>query len=226
MPENFERPKNLTEEGHKVFSDSEIRKFVPPEFQSDPFSYFERSGINIKKGKVKRDETGKVREDPTAVKDMVWQAEDGSQLNVVGKRVNREKAQIAKTGNPLHEFEVLTRAAEFDLPCARPIAHAEQNGEHLLIMEKIEGFRIANSREIKTALKDHNFSQKDIEDLKEQATTIMDDLKKRYEAAGILRSWALKDMVVEIDFESKKIISLIPTDWERTKLVPPGEAEK
>lgn len=47
----------------------------------------------------------------------------------------------------------------------------------------------------------------------------MEQLKKKFEEAGIIRTWKLKDMVFDIDIENKTIRSIVPTDWERTKKV-------
>lgn len=218
MEERFE---NNEQPG--VFIDAEYEKFVPQEFKADPFTYFEDHGVNIKSGEKKVDENGKVREDPTAVKDMEWTALDGEKIDVVGKKVNTEKAQIAKTGNPLHEFEVLTRAQEFGLPCAKPIARAEKDNEHLLITERIDGIRLSSIAETKRSIAENNLTQDDLDDIISQATAIMEDLERKYRVAGIIRKWNIKDMVLNIDYESKKIKSLIPTDWERTKLVTPEQ---
>ena len=39
-----------------------------------------------------------------------------------------------------------------------------------------------------------------------------------YGTQGIIRKWKLKDMVLDVDFESKKVVGITPTDWERTKI--------
>lgn len=217
MPEKFESKElNL-----QVYVDAEYEKFVPLEFRLDPFGYFEKKGKNVKSGEIRRDDSGRVRDDPTAVKDMTWVADDGSQIEVVGKKVNIKKGHVAKTNNPLHEFTVLTRAHEFNLPCAKPIARAENGDEHLLVTERIKGFRLSSGSKIEEILREKRFDARSLADFKAQAEEIMTELQKKFEGAGIIRTWALKDMVVDVDFENKKIISLIPTDWERTKLIEP-----
>ena len=53
--------------------EKEFEDFIPEEFLNDPVGYFEKEGQNIKQGEKKFDETGRIREDPTAVKDLpVW----------------------------------------------------------------------------------------------------------------------------------------------------------
>jgi hypothetical protein len=47
----------------------------------------------------------------------------------------------------------------------------------------------------------------------------MSELKTQFDTAGVVRSWKLKDMVFEVDVENKKIASMVPTDWERTRIV-------
>lgn len=115
---------------------------VPQEFLSDPVGYFEREGRNIKTGEVKRDETGRVREDPTAVKDFpVWRNAQGIEIQVVGKRVNPAKGMVGELGDPLHEYKILKQLAQMGLPAAKPVATAEQVGTHIIVMERIPGIR-------------------------------------------------------------------------------------
>jgi hypothetical protein len=40
----------------------------------------------------------------------------------------------------------------------------------------------------------------------------MNELRIGFEAAGVKRNWKLKDMVLEIDLDNKRIISVVPTD--------------
>ena len=44
-------------------------------------------------------------------------------------------------------------------------------------------------------------------------------MKSLFEQSGVVRGWKLKDMVFQIDVENKKVISVVPTDWERTKII-------
>lgn len=52
-----------------------------------------------------------------------------------------------------------------------------------------------------------------------EAQQKMDELKARFDTAGVIREWKLKDMVIEVDVPNKKILSVVPTDWERTRIV-------
>ena len=65
----------------KIEVESGLDGFVPDEFRQNPVEYFESRGQNIKSGEIKRDETGRVREDPTAVKELpVWTDAGGQEL--------------------------------------------------------------------------------------------------------------------------------------------------
>ena len=85
MPQNMEafpNPQNNIQENIsalKVEVEPGFAEFVPKEFLDDPAGYFEREGRNIKTGEIKYDESGAVREDPTAVKDLpIWKNTEGS----------------------------------------------------------------------------------------------------------------------------------------------------
>ena len=67
-------------------------------------------------------------------------------------------------------------------------------------------------------LKEKGYSDEDIENLKRQAETLMMELQRRFEEAGISRGWKLKDMIFDIDIKNKIINGIVPADWERTKI--------
>lgn len=219
--ENFPNPQNNIQENIptlKVEVESEFAGFVPKEFLNDPVGYFEQEGKNIKTGEIKHSKTGTVQEDPTAVKDLpVWKNEKGLELQAVGRRVNIAKGAIAESGDPFYEYKILEQLAQMGLPAARPIAKAEQNGIHIIITERIPGLRWSERDSLN--LKEKGYSDEDIAGLMAEAEQKMNELKKQFDEAGVVRGWKLKDMVFQIDIENKKIISLMPTDWERTKIV-------
>lgn len=217
MEKAFTRLQNTQEAfpAPRVEIEPAFADFAPQEFLADPLGYFERTGKNIKTGAIKYDEAGKVREDPTAVKDLpVWRNASGQEIAVVGRRVNTAKGAVQESGDPFYEYGVLQRLAQLDLPAARPIAKAEQGGVHLIVMERIPGIRWSEKEQLELK----GYSAADVDKLLEEAQWQMADLEERFTAAGVLRSWKLKDMVFQIDVENKKIDSLTPTDWERTKI--------
>jgi len=214
----FEIPNQEQELKSKIEIEENYQDFIPEDFLNNPVEYFEREGINIKQGEIKKDETGKVREDPTAVKDMpVWINHKNEELYTIGKRVNIEKGKIKESGDPFYEFNIMKKIKEKNLPVATPIAKIEDKGIYLIIVEKIHGIRWSEKDALK--LREKGYTNEDIEDLKSQAEKQMNELKDKFEQAGIKRGWKLKDMVFEIDFDNKKILNMIPTDWERTKVV-------
>ena len=191
--------------------------FIPKEFKQNPIKYFENRGRNIKSGEIKRDETGRVREDPTAVKELpVWTNPSGQELRVIGKRVNIEKGEVGKSRDPFYEYKIMEMVNSVDLPAPRPIAKVEQNGVYLIIMEKVPGIGWYEKNALK--LKEKGYSNEDIENLKRQSETIMRELQQRFEEAGIVRDWKLKDMIFILDIENKRIRTVVPIDWERTKI--------
>ncbi len=205
----------------KVEVEPGFDSFVPDEFRQNPVEYFENKGENIKSGEVKRDETGRVREDPTAVKELpVWTGASGQELRTVGKRVNIEKGKVGESGNPFYEYKIMETVTRVGLPAPRPIAKVEQQGTRLIVMEKVQGIGWYGKDAMK--LKEKGYTDEDIENLKTQAETMMTELQQRFEEAGIIRGWKLKDMIFDIDIENKRINGIVPTDWERTKI----DAEK
>lgn len=219
--EKFPTSQNNTQEDApkpKVDIESEFVDFVPQEFLDDPAEYFEREGKNIKTGEIKYDETGRVREDPTAVKDLpIWKNKEGAEIKTVGRRVNTAKGVVGESGDPFHEYSILERLAQMGLPAAKPVAKVEQAGTHIIVMERIPGLRWSERDSLN--LKEKGYSDEDIAALMAEAEQKMNELKARFDEAGVIRGWKLKDMVFEVDVENKKIASMVPTDWERTKIV-------
>jgi hypothetical protein len=210
---NQEKEPNFTIEIKPKFS-----SFVPKEFADDPVGYFEREGVNIKKGERKIDESGAVREDPTAVKDLpVWKNEQGEEIYAVGRRVNTLKGVVGESGDPFYEYKILEKLSQMGLSAAKPIGKIEQGGTHLIVMERIPGIRWSERDSLN--LKEKGYSDEDIKNLMNEAETKMNEMKSLFEQSGVVRGWKLKDMVFQIDVENKKVISIVPTDWERTKIV-------
>ena len=59
-------------------------------------------------GEIKYDETGRIREDPTAVKDLpIWKNTEGVEIQTVGRRVNATKGVVRESGDPFYEYKIL-----------------------------------------------------------------------------------------------------------------------
>lgn len=188
--------------------------FVPELFKQSPVEYFESVGRNIKPGHT----TSPLHEDPSAVKELpVWTDGSGKELHVIAKRIKMVFGGGSDSGpNPFHEFEVMKLVSSIDLPAPKPIAKAEQNGIRLFVMEKINGINWYDRNNL--PLKEKGYSDEEIFALYRQAEEIMEALKKECDAAGITRSWKLKDMIFDIDFDQRRIRGMVPTDWEQTEV--------
>lgn len=213
---NFEEPK-FEQVGPKVEVESEYEGFIPDDFKNDPFGYFEREGKNIKPGEVKYDESGRIREDPTAVKELpIWMDDKNNEIRVIGKRVNVEKGEVGKSGDPFYEYRILQIVHELDLPAPHPVAKVESGSQHLIVMGKVAGINWYEKEILR--LRERGYSDEDIEGLRRQAEEKMLELKRRFDDVGIIRGWKLKDMVFDIDVDNKVIRGIVPVDWERTRI--------
>ncbi len=215
---NFEQPPDQGREPTpQIKLENGFQDFPPEEFINDPVGYFEREGKNIKSGEIKYDEDGGIKEDPTAVKDLPeWHNAQDEQLHTVGKRVNVEKGEIGKSGDPFYEYKILETIRDINLPAPRPVAKAEQDETHLIVMERATGIRWWEVKSLR--LKEQGYTDEDIKNLQNEAQRKMEELQSQFEEAGITRGWKLKDMVFDIDVENKRIVGMTPTDWERTKI--------
>lgn len=201
----------------KLHIEKDFEDFIPEEFKNNPVEYFEQKGNNLKHGEIKKDELGKIKEDPTAVKALPrWTNKEGKQLEVVGKKVNVEKGKVGESGDPFYEYKIMKTVKSLNLPTATPIAKVEQGKEHLIIMEKVPGIGWHERELLK--LKEKGYSDEDIQKLIKEAEAKMSDLQKKFEEAGIHREWKLKDMIFDIDIPDKKINKITPVDWERTSV--------
>jgi hypothetical protein len=203
----------------------DFRDFIPQEFIQNPTEYFEQNGKNIKTGEIKTDNEGKIREDPTAVKDLpIWKNSKGEELHTVGKRVNIKKGIVGESGDPFYEYGILEELVRKGLPAAKPVLKVEQGGTHIIVTERIPGIRWSERNNL--ALKEKGYSDADIENLMTELKQKMYELKIRFDEARVIRPWKLKDLVFQIDIENKRVIAVIPTDWERTKIINKGRKSK
>jgi hypothetical protein len=163
------------------------------------------------------DEQGGIKEDPTATKDLpVWKNEEGEELYTVGKKVNTIKSQVGKSGDPFYEYSIIAIAREFDLPAPIPVAKVKRDNEHLIVMKKIDGIRWTD--EGMKIINESDLTEADKQSLLSQAQEMMIGLQQQYEQIGLKRNWKLKDMIFDVDIANRKVLKVIPTDWERTKI--------
>jgi hypothetical protein len=94
----------------KVEMEPEFIGYAPAEFLKAPVEYFEREGKNIKSGEIKYDDNGRVREDPSAVKDLpAWKNQEGKEIQVVSRRINVTKGKVGESGDPFYEYKILEK---------------------------------------------------------------------------------------------------------------------
>lgn len=200
----------------EVKFEGEYEVLVPEEFKRNPFLYFESYGTPVKKGEIKRDEHGRVREDPTAVRYFPeWKNGEGS-LSIIAKKVNNKKGMLAETGEPLYEYNLLEYMRSLNLPVPKPVGYAEGEQGAIFLMERVEGLPWSELQRLQEMGWTHN----DLEALLGEAKERMEELAKRFEQHNIKRSWKLKDMVFQIDQENRRLKGLVPTDFERTRILP------
>lgn len=181
--------------------------FVPAEFKENPFDYFSQNGQNLKPWKEK-----------VKVKEFVWTDQQQRQLAVVTKLISW-KEEIKNSGDPFYEYNLMETIRDLHLPAANPLIKVKQNEKYLIVMERIPGISFSELEQLIPQLKAQGFNESDIDNLKKQALICIENLKEKFETAGVHKdNWKMKDMVFDIDIKGKKIKQIIPTDWERTKI--------
>lgn len=224
LPEHSSRKPDLAAEPRRegerdgaphVDVEMRFRDFVPNAFLESPIGYFEKYGRNIKEGGIEFDDSGAVKEDPTAVKDLpIWENAAGEKIYPVGKRVNLAKGKVAAANDPFYECRIMDYVRSRGLPCAQVIATASERNEYLIVMENIPGLRWSYRR----ILKKHGWSDEEVDEIHARGEAMMTALQKRFEAEGIIRGWKMSDMIFDIDIGAKRLNGLVPVDWERTKI--------
>lgn len=133
----------------------------------------------------------------------------------MAKKVNIEKSEVRRSGNPFYEYDLLKKLADANLPAAKPIAKYEENGEYLFVTEKIAGLP-ANQNTLKK-LRDLEWTDVHINQLQNDAEKLMAKMQAQYAKAGFVRAWKIADMVMQVDYANKTLTGIVPTDWEKTK---------
>lgn len=203
--------------------ESQYDDFLLEEFKNNPKKYIEEYGENIKSGVIKYHEDGSVREDPTASKFLPeWQNSQGEIIQLVSKKVNLEKVRTRtenegeKFEDPLLEYKMMSLCQALDLPSAKPIGFVEQGDDLYTLMERVKGYTW--TKRDKEALGKLGLTAEDQEPIQRQIEEQMSVLKEKLEEFGIYRKWKHKDMVFDLDIESKTVTGIIPVDWEGSHL--------
>lgn len=188
-----------------------LEPFLPPAFVADPMKYFDEQGSDVREGEVKY-KKGRIWDDPTAVRDFpVWRNPRGEELRVVCKRVNRYKSQVRDSGDPFYEYRILQLVRELGFMTARPLARIGQRGDHFIVTEKVEGLRWVRRR-------DAGLDKPACARIRAEAKPIMLRLEAAHADVGISRPWGIKDMILQLDPDTRAVRTVIPVDWERAKL--------
>lgn len=170
---------------------------LPQRFIDDPIMFFYNHGINIKAGETQFDENGVIKDDPNAVKNI-------PELGIVGKKINREKGKIKKTGMLFYEVIIMEYLRQKGLVAPTVVGIFEGDEEAIFFTKKIVGTRGVEILMTENAV------------LIEQATLLCEVLNQQYAKVGIERKFEMKDMIFEMD--NGKVVSVMPTDFEKTKI--------
>jgi hypothetical protein len=206
----------------KIEIESEYQDFIPEDFYSDPEAYIQKYGKNIKFGDTEYSDTGRIKEDPNAVKDLpAWEDGKGGTLDTVVKKVNLNKGEVGKAGNPWHyEYDILHLAQKIGLPGVKPVGKIERGEDYYFLMTKAPGIRVVgeefekNYAEIK-----NNFSADEFRMLEDKIQKERVSIMQQYEEVGIYRNkLKLEDVVVDFNKETLELHSVTPVDWERAKV--------
>jgi len=207
----------------RLHVESQYEDFLPEDFRDNPHKYIEEHGENIKSGEIKYHEDGRVREDPTASKFLPeWQNNQGEVIQPVSKKMNLEKvrtrteAEGEKFEDPLLEYKMMSLCQALDLPSAEPMGFVKQGDELYTLMERVRGYTW--TRRDKEALGKLGLTTEDQEPIQRQIEEHMSALKEKLEVFGIHRKWKHKDMVFDLDIESKTVTGIVPVDWEGSHL--------
>ncbi|MCR4275006.1 MAG: hypothetical protein NUW02_03100 [Candidatus Campbellbacteria bacterium] len=187
---------------------------VPLELRQDPLGYFERLGTPMKSGEKKYDKEGSLRDDPGAVRQLPDWEEGDRVVTPIAKWTNREKSMLKETGEPLYEYNLLSYIQSLGLPAPKPIGFFESEQNSIFLMEKVDGY---TKKELDVAVS--GWSAEDIHQLKQDTEREMVDLQNLFLANGLQRSWKANDMIFQIDFVNRRLVRLIPTDFERTRVL-------
>jgi hypothetical protein len=134
----------------KIHILEKFKKFVPSKFEENPLKYYQEHGKPFRSGEILVDEAGVVRDDPTAVRFFqAWKSDSGDSIKVVAKKINLHKAKQAENDEPLWEWKILENVHQLGLPSAEPIGWVEQEGEYLILTEKIEGDHFEKFKDLK-----------------------------------------------------------------------------
>lgn len=187
--------------------------FVPDLFRREPVEYFESLGLNVQVDA----ETGIGRKEHSSVKVLpVWTDTEGHELHTIAKKIKTTASCVGEPKYRFHEYDVMKIVNRAGLPAPKVIAKAEQAGQCLIVMERIHGVSWYDKKAF--ALKEKGYSDEEILQLYHQAEAVVDDLKRRFEEAGITREWVMKDMIFDVDLEQKRIQGMIPTDWSNVAI--------
>ncbi len=192
----------------------EYASLVPPELKQDPLGYFERFGIPMKGGEKKYDKKGSLRDDPSAVRQLPDWKEGDRIVTPVAKKTNRGKSMLKETGEPLYEYNLLLYIQSLGLPAPKPIGFFENEQESIFLMEKANGY---TKKELDVVISE--WGAEDIQQLKKDTEREMANLQKLFLANNLERSWKLNDMVFQVDVVNRRLTGLIPTDFERTRVL-------
>ncbi len=216
---NLENPTSTSEKSvsPKIEIEKRYVDFVPDEFKTDPFGYFEIKGVNSSLDGAAKTESDKVTKSPITIKDLPnWSDENHRMLEIVGKCGIVKKEVIGTKNDPFYEYQILEIAAEFVLQSPRPIVKVMTGDKHLIVTEKVQGI-VLNEQGMKKLAK-IGFSEMDRISLLKRVYKKIKKMKAEFDFIGLHRTWELGDMVCDVNLEKKKLLSLDAINWNNTEI--------
>ncbi len=204
---------NADSEHYTIRIREEYAKLLPPDFLTNPQTYFQSHGKLLKGSKGE----GEYPDEEI----VLFALNDGTEI--VAKRIELRKAKEAKK-----EFSILIAAKKAGLPTAEPvgfISGKEDTDNSYLLMKKIEGISGRNFDKYLEGL--GRFSIEKIHEIMAQIA------EKNKQMAELFRStlhidkrWRIKDTVIEFNEETGEVGNVIPIDWERAQNYDPSSPKE
>ena len=210
---NLDGYAEIDSDNYEILINPQLQTELPPEFIKNPTKYLHENGRTLKQ--ANRD--GKYPDEEIIQTKL-------SEQEIIAKRVETKKVKVAK-----QELAISLTAQKAGLGGVKSVgfltAKDRQSGDYLL-MEKVQGVSVPQFiKEINAKL-----GEGEIALFKKIINLKIEEIAENYrQRINIDKTWYLKDFLIDFDWDNKKIINIVPLDWERVRLFnpdKPGEIER